>query len=482
MKVCFVVLNEMLTGVVPSQVLAPARAWAAAFPGLEVRVVFLEAARVAWSRAGRQRLRELRALATPPAGAEANGGAEIGAAGPAVQIHLCPFIGRLGENSPALSLSALLSTLRRPEKGRAPEPGGLILHCRGPEATLQAVAAVGRKGRVVLDARGAAGPETQLRLLAGGHDSDLVARSTLTAAARERRAVDAADAVSAVSAPLLRRLTDHFDPDDARPLAVVPCCVEATTFDPAARAEMRGRLGLQPDEVLLVHTSTEARWEDFPRVRALLRAVHARRQARLLFLTTLPEEEVTAGLAAGDPLRSALLVRRAAPAEVPAYLAAADAGLLLRKPHEAFRLASPIKLGEYLAAGLAVAVSDGTGTAAELVERHGIGLAVPAAGPEPDTAALEDAAGRLLALLDEGAALRERALAACRELLVWRRYAPEVGRLYGLQGVESIEASQGVSRSEPGCASSFAVAEMDQLEPAGAGQPSQPDTQPGGRP
>ena len=442
MKICFVVLNELLTGVVPSQVLAPARAWAAAFPGVTVRVVFLEPARVACSRAARARLRELRALA---AGRGRQDGALPAPVSAQVQIHLCPYVGRLGDNAPALSLAALLwaalrSAARPPQRrtGHAmpaqPEGAGLVLHCRGPAATLQAVAAVGRRGRVVFDARGIAAPETQLRLTAAGRDPDLVARSVLAAAAQERRAVDAADAVTAVSAPLLRRLTTHFDPDDARPLVVVPCCVDEPTFDPAARAEVRARLGLQPHELLLVHTSTEARWEDFARVRALFRAVHARRQARLLFLSTLPEHEVNAGLSAGDPLRSALLVKRAAPAEVASYLAAADAGLLLRRPHEAFRLASPVKLAEYLAAGLAVAASEGTGTLLPLLERRGVGATVPDP-PEataPDGAELEEAADRLLALLADGPALRERALAVCRDQFVWRRYAPEIARLYGL--------------------------------------------------
>lgn len=478
MKVCFVVLNEMFTGVVPSQVLAPARAWAAAFPEVSVRVIFLEAARVAWSRAARARMRELRVLASAPA----------------IQLHLCPYVGRLGENAPAMSLAALLwSTLKSQDGvppqtpgGRIPKqrPGGrLVLHCRGPEAALQAVAAVGRKGRVVLDARGAAAPETQLRLqAAGGHEADVIARAVLAAAARERRAVDAADAVSAVSAALLRRLTDHFDPDDARPLAVIPCCVEEPTFEPAARIEMRQRLGIKPDEILLVHTSTEARWEDFPRVRALFRAVHARRQARLLFLTTLPEEEVTAGLAAGDPLRSALLVRRAEPDEVAAHLAAADAGLLLRKPHEAFRFASPIKLAEYLAAGLAVAVSEGTGTAAALVERRGLGLVVPPMTGDP-AGGLEAAAGQLLGLLDEGAALRERALAACRDLFVWRRYAPEVARLYGLAAAHGTVASSAPVDSgldETGGAFSSASTAIGPARESGAWQAE--GTRPGGGP
>lgn len=390
MRVFFLVINEMRTSVVPSQVLAPARAWAAEL-GIEPHVIFLEPARVAFSREGRRTFQALQRL------------------GP--RLHLWPYVGRLGRHAPALSLRAFL----RWQGATRP-----VLHCRGPEATLQAIQAVGARGRVIFDARGAAAPEARLRLAAAGRSApERWSAAVLATAETEREAVARADAISAVSAPLAARLA----PPSGKPVAVVPCCVAGPTFLPEARERVRRSLSLADGELLLVHTSTEARWEDFPQVLAFFREIASRRPARLLFLTPLPEAEVTGSLAPEDPLRAALLVRRAAPGEVPAFLAAADVGLLLRRPHEAFQVSSPIKFAEYLAAGLAVVVNAGIGSAAEVVASRNLGIAVD--GP------LSTAAHALLSLLETGQiAVRERALAACRELYTWERYAPEVARLY----------------------------------------------------
>lgn len=389
MKVYFVVINEMRTSVVPSQVLAPARAWAVEL-GIEPHVIFLEPARVAFSREGRRTFRALQRL------------------GP--RMHLWPYVGRLGRHAPAFSLRAFL----RWQGATRP-----VLHCRGPEATLQGIQAVGSAGRVIFDARGAAAPEARLRLAAAGRsDPARWSAALLATAEAEREAVARADAISAVSAPLAARLA----PPSGKPVAVVPCCVAGPTFQPGDRERVRNQLGIG-DEILLVHTSTEARWEDFPQVLAFFREVSAHRPARLLFLTPLPESEVIGSLSPDDPLRASILVRRAAPGEVPAYLAAADVGLLLRQPHEAFQVASPIKFAEYLAAGLAVGVSAGIGSTAEVVASRNLGVVLD--GP------LSTAADALLSLMDTGqVAIRERALAACRELYTWERYAPEVARLY----------------------------------------------------
>jgi len=59
--------------------------------------------------------------------------------------------------------------------------------------------------------------------------------------------------------------------------------------------------------------------------------------------------------------------------EVPAYLNAADIGILLREKNLVNFVASPIKFGEYLCCGLPVIISSGIGDTEEIIERHGIG-------------------------------------------------------------------------------------------------------------
>ena len=86
MTVCHVVMSEIMTGVVPSQVIAPARAFARAFPHIPVRVVFLEAARVAIAPRTRRRLREIRKL------------------WPEGRIDVSAYVGRMGEFAPSMAL------------------------------------------------------------------------------------------------------------------------------------------------------------------------------------------------------------------------------------------------------------------------------------------------------------------------------------------------------------------------------------------
>jgi hypothetical protein len=278
---------------------------------------------------------------------------------------------------------------------------------------------------VVLDARGSSAHEAELRLAAraGGPDPDAFARGREL----DRRAVEAADAVVAVSEPLLREISGGQDRLSKR-AAVVPCCVTSTAFSADARAEIRARLGVADDELLLVHVSSEARWEAFDLVADLFRAVAVRRSSRLLFVTTLGREVVTGGFEPGEALLDRVSVTSAAPRDVTRYLSAADVGLLVRRPHPTHEMASPIKFAEYLAAGLSVAVSEGIGDLAGLVERSGLGVAVPSAGASRD---LEAAAACLLERLSEEGA-RPRALRVLEERFVWGRYVPATAWVHGL--------------------------------------------------
>lgn len=408
MTVFFIVLNEMFTGIVPSQVIAPAREYAAAFPDLSVRIAFLEPARVAFSRRAKARLNELSRI------------------WPAGRMQLYPYVGRAGKFSPAFTIAVVLRFALRNGSTR------FLLHCRGPEATIQGAHAAKRLGgRVIFDARGASDHEAVLRLALQGRsaDKDLVERSARRGAADDQRAAEEADAVVAVSQPLARRLEKMMN-GAGKPVAVIPCCVEEPQDIPATNTEIRARLGVGSDQLLLVHVSSEARWEAYDQVIDFFREVHSRRASRLLFLTTVDPALVTASLAPQDPIRQRLVVQKARPEEVSHYLAAADVGLLLRRPHDAFRMASPIKFAEYLAAGLAVVVSSGLGTTGEVVEHHGVGVVIPAS---TETADFNGFAERLVQLIERDRdGVRKRSVETCRELFVWQRYTSTISQLYGI--------------------------------------------------
>jgi glycosyltransferase involved in cell wall biosynthesis len=406
MRVCFVVVNEMLTGIVPSQVIAPARAWAQ-IPDVSVEVVFLEPARIALGRRARTRIRELRRM------------------WPGGRVSCLPYVGRLGARAPARTLEAYLVATRA-------RRGHLVLHCRGPEATVQGADAARRwNGRVVFDARGVSGHEALLRLAAQGRGDDaaLMDRAFREGEAQDRRAVVSASAMLAVSQPLADKLIALAN-GRRIPCLVVPCCVDRTLFSPDARREVRHRLGLAVDDILLVHTSTEARWEAFDKVLELARGVLALRPMRLLFLTTLDPQTVTASLDVEDPLRAHVDVRRARPDEMAGYLSAADVGILLRRPHATHHYASPVKFAEYLAAGLIPVVSDGIGTAGAVVRESNLGVVVH---DLDDDARLSTAARAVVAeVAGDRSDLRQRAVALCAQRFTWMEHVPTIRLTYGL--------------------------------------------------
>lgn len=399
----FVVLNEMMTGIVASQVIAPARCVAEALRETTVDVLFLEPARVALSGRGRARLRHLRKL------------------WPGGRVRLVPYIGRLGPYSAGWSLHAALAG-RRATRGE-------VFHARGSAATIQAARVAARRGsRVVFDVRGAGDAETVLRLQKTGRfGAATIERAAQQALAADQAALNVADAVSAISDRLAERCR-AWPGASQKPFEIVPCCVDRPLFSAAARASRRLALGIADHELVCVHVSTEERWEAFDEVAALFRAIAARRPARLLFLSTLPETVVTSGFDAGDPWRDRILVRRVHEHEMPEYLSAGDVGLLIRQPHETFRAGNPIKFAEYLGAGLAIAVSEGIGSTADVVTRERVGVVLP----HGDDTAIQARANDIVCLLEERDAVRHRAIEVCGKQFVWSQHLDAIRRLYGL--------------------------------------------------
>jgi glycosyltransferase involved in cell wall biosynthesis len=81
----------------------------------------------------------------------------------------------------------------------------------------------------------------------------------------------------------------------------------------------------------------------------------------LRFMILTPQTAIARERAAAAGLQERILTRYVPPNEVPAYLAAADAGISLNKRIASKRASSPTKHGEYLASGLAVVADSWTG-------------------------------------------------------------------------------------------------------------------------
>ncbi len=370
-----------------------------------VAVGLLEPARVALRSRAAERARELQRRA------------------PAVRVVLLPYVSRLGTRRSAFLIAP---RLRRVVGSRR-----IVFHCRGERAVEWAMAlrrAFPGAG-IVADIRG---PWPEEFLFARGYDGPECAdprslEGYHLSLSRLHEALAHAGAVISVSAGMLEWL--HGLGVARRRLTYVPCCVTRTTFHPDVRRAQRAALGFD-GHLVFVYLGILARYQHvaggvLPFFREVLRH---RPTAHLLVLT--PDTAEMRSLL--EPMKippERVTVLSVPQPDVPRYLAAADAGLLLRQPSRLTKVVQPVKLGEYLAAGLPVVVSRGAGRVAEMVERSGAGIVVAYTGDPQEDLAGEVA--RTCAVLErDGDALRERALKLCEREFLWARYTTAVRDAY----------------------------------------------------
>jgi glycosyltransferase involved in cell wall biosynthesis len=178
-------------------------------------------------------------------------------------------------------------------------------------------------------------------------------------AACEEATLAAASLVVVTSEVDRRNLVERGIPDER--LVVNPNGVDAERFARGGGAEVRRRLGIADDEVVLGFLGSFGPWHGTPTLADAFGELSARRPgARLLLVGDGPDRpEVARRLAASGAAERAILAGKIAPADVPAYLDACD---VLVSPHVPMPngvefFGSPTKLFEYMAAGRAIAAS-----------------------------------------------------------------------------------------------------------------------------
>jgi glycosyltransferase involved in cell wall biosynthesis len=115
----------------------------------------------------------------------------------------------------------------------------------------------------------------------------------------------------------------------------------------------------------------------------------------LIILTSEPEEQVRAGLAAAGFNGDRLLVRYARHEEVAAHLSAADFAFAPYRGTPSSACISPMKIGEYWANGLPVLLTRGVGDDSAIISEQ------PLAGAlfDPEGVDINDALSRILEVL-----------------------------------------------------------------------------------
>ena len=195
----------------------------------------------------------------------------------------------------------------------------------------------------------------------------------------ERRLLAAADGFVVLTEKARDILfPDHAEPG-ARPVEVIPCCVDMGRFRAAAHVsgeEVRRELGAEGRRVV-VYVGALGGWYLTEETAALLALAHEQDPTTFsLVLTQSPPEMIAGHLRARGVGDEDFLIRRVAPADIPRYLKAADIAVSFIKPCFSKLSSSPTKLAEYLAAGLPVVCNAGIGDVDAVVEGERAGVIV----------------------------------------------------------------------------------------------------------
>jgi glycosyltransferase involved in cell wall biosynthesis len=372
-------------------------------------VIFLEPARMAFSGRVRRRRQALARRA------------------PHTHVDVLAYVGRLGMGWNARLLAWRIHRITR---GRR-----VVFHCRGETAALWALAIREwlPNAAIVTDVRGI-WPEEFLH--ASGYDSPSAAANDTGAIAgyrgalaRMSNALSRSDAMLTVSRALVCWIDDLAMPRP--PAAVVPCCVAGITFDAQRRARARRELNVE-NKVVLAFVGSITRYQhvedgfaEFCKV-----AVNRWGAERVHVLCLTPDAKtMTAVLNGAGVPDDATTVMSVPQSQVADYLVAADAGFLLRDASAVNRVSVPVKIGEYLAAGVPVIVSRIEQWVDDLFDRTSAALVVDWFGQS--RARQEDAVDSVVArLTKDGPSLRNQALELCRQRFVWSAHVATVRDIY----------------------------------------------------
>ena len=168
----------------------------------------------------------------------------------------------------------------------------------------------------------------------------------------------------------LRGRTPHHE--------VIPCCVdlERFQFSEEERARRRRELGLT-DQFTIVYSGSLDGWYLTEKMADFFASVVRRNpRAHLLWLTNGSPERVKELMRSRDVGLENYSVLSVAAAEVPSYLAAADAGLAFIKRCVSKLASSPTKNGEYLACGLPLILNAGIGDSDALIDEWKAGVLI----------------------------------------------------------------------------------------------------------
>lgn len=169
----------------------------------------------------------------------------------------------------------------------------------------------------------------------------------------------------------------------ATPVTVIPTCVDLARFSRPAKP------GPPNPSPVFIYTGSLGTWYFLEGMLHFVEEAVHRFPCTYFLLLTQNREEAASELRRVRLVSDTVMVASVAPAEVPTWLAQADAGLAFYKPGWARQATCPTKIGEYLAMGLPVVVNDAVGDIKEVIGTNGVGAVLSEFSTEAYALALD---------------------------------------------------------------------------------------------
>lgn len=227
-----------------------------------------------------------------------------------------------------------------------------------------------RKGRCVFDVR--ASLSNEVRHKNKGLKGEIAELYILN---KERSVFRRADHLLCVSDQMKKWISRVSGRDDA---TVIPCCADHDKFFPDnnMRLKLRAQLGWDKNSLAIVYVGGSSYWQrPYDIVQVLEKIKTKIPQLKVLVLTGAVEFYQNLFLQK-KIFSSDVSIFSVKHEDVGGWLNVADAGIILRHNILLNNVASPIKIGEYLATGLPVICTKGIGDYSQKIFSFGAGVVI----------------------------------------------------------------------------------------------------------
>jgi len=236
---------------------------------------------------------------------------------------------------------------------------------RGVFATLIARDSM-KFAKVCFDARGAYMAEWEEYL--ASHSPALTNEMRIL----ESRALLESDSRIAVSQKLVDYWKTQFNYQFLNHV-VIPCTLSSDleiNYSAEKVSTTRKELGINDNDIVLTYSGSSAGWQSFKVLEETITKAFTQNPSLKLLMLCSPETAKPLQ----DKFPGRVIQKWVNEKDVQNYLRAADYGLLVREDSVTNQVSSPVKFGEYLAAGLKVIISNNIGDFSQFVQDKNCGM------------------------------------------------------------------------------------------------------------